>query len=291
MLPQRFFLLAILTLHLCVWASCTGKKTAAIPSKKINIVVLLDLSDRVLDKNQVTRDKALLQNIFSEFQAVTCRKNFVNSYDQLQVLVLPQKNAPAGVSDFEQRLQFNLAPLEVKAKSTYLKNKAALFTAVVDSLYQLVTDKRIPQDFAGADTWQFFDQLLPHYLVTDTQTLNKVIVITDGYFDFENNEHKKENGCQYSYSAPVMQKARQLGTNWQKAFEKGCGLIPVTLNQPNTSLLVLEKQHRNNFTYEKDLLQYLWTNWLAQMKIGRYSVHAKTSPEDAAALVKEFIEK
>jgi hypothetical protein len=269
--------------------SCSSAKKEARPVPKANVLLVLDLSDRILEKDQPERDKALVNGAFNAFEMLVKQRQYIHSNDVLQVLILPQKNTPAGMYEFEKKMRLGMREVELKQKSTYLKNNKPGFMRLTDSLYRLATRKKSSSDFAGADTWQFFNQLLPHYLSTDSNTQNKIILITDGYLDFENLEHKKQQGCRYSYSGAIMQQARQKGERWKQVFENGCGLLPVNLNQPNTQLLVLELQRRNTFVHEKELLSHLWNSWMAQMNIGRSRLLWETAVEDEQKAIMKFI--
>jgi hypothetical protein len=251
--------------------------------------VLLDLSDRIMDARQQQRDKDLLAAVFTRFEAMARERQYIYCQNRLQVLALPQKNNPPQLEALEQRLRLDFSKIHIKDRSNYLKKNGAVYTTAVDSMYALAGLGRRSSDYAGSDTWQFFRQYLPHYLSTDTLVQNRVIVITDGYLDFENLEHKKQEGCRYSFSSALMQDARSRGDRWRTVFDNGCGLLPVIFNQPNTQIMLLEMQPRNSFMYEKELLNYMWTGWTRQMNIGAVQFIQQPALEDGEKAVAGFL--
>lgn len=276
--------------------ACTSKKKSSGQKKEKahNIIVLLDLSDRLTLPGQVNRDTLLLRQIYTAFEERVRKQMYINAQDQLQVLVAPQRSLPAHTETIENRLRINMQEVPVKERSGFLKKKRPVFFQQVDSLYHAAA-QRPASSFSGSDIWKFFDQYLRNYLVPDTNTENRIIVLTDGYFDFESLKDKKQQGCRYSYSEKLMQKGRvPVPGNmapelfFQQIFDS-CGLIPVHINQGNTGILVAEMTARNSYEYELELLEAMWSGWYNTMGIGYISFVRKNDVETVKRKLSQFI--
>lgn len=287
----------LLLLFVLLSCACTKRKPSAEQKKgkSLNLIVLLDLSDRLTIPGQVNRDTVLLRQAYHAFEQHVRRQFFINSHDQLHVLVAPQKNQPANIEIFENRLRISMQELPVKERASFLRKNEPLFFRQIDSLYHAASGKPA-SSFSGSDIWKFFDQYLRNYLAPDTNTINKIIVLTDGYFDFESLKDKKQEGCRYSYSEKLMQKGRALNIPetvvpeviYEKAFDS-CGLIPVRINQKNVGIMLTEITPRNSFDKELELLESLWKSWYNTMGIAYMNIIRKGDMQTVKSLLSDFI--
>lgn len=287
----------LLLLLIILSGACTKRKPSAEQKKEksLNLIVLLDLSDRLTIPGQVNRDTVLLHHLYNVFEQRVRQQLYINSRDQLQVLVAPQKTQPANIESIENRLRINMHELPVKERSSFLKKNRSSFFQQIDSLYHTAAE-RPASSFSGSDIWKFFDQYLRNYLSPDTNTVNEVIILTDGYFDFESLKDKKQEGCRYSYSEKLMQKGRALNVPetivpeiiYEKAFDS-CGLIPVRINQKNVGIILAEITPRNSFDRELELLESLWKSWYSTMGIAYMNIVRKGDMQTVKSLLSEFI--
>jgi hypothetical protein len=278
------FLLGIIFIGSCTQHSKTEQKTAI---KPMNLVVLLDLSDRLTTPEQVQRDTQLLHHIYRLFENRARRQFFIQSKDRLQVLVAPQKTLPANIENFESRLRILMPEVPLKERASFLKKNERIFFDAIDSLYA-AAGKRTASEYSGSDIWKFFDQYLRNYMVHDTGTINKVVVLTDGYFDFESLKDKKQQGCRYSYSGAIMRQARNSKNNYRQLFDS-CGLIPVVFNQPNISVLAAEISPKLSFETEAGILEALWLAWVKNMHIAPSQVIRKSDLPEVKSILSRFI--
>src|SRR6476469_5124875 len=75
----------------------TPERTAHAKPRRDTYVVLLDLSDRLLEPGQVARDTALLGQVLRRFVAGARQKLYAGSADRLKVVVAEQAGTPAAV--------------------------------------------------------------------------------------------------------------------------------------------------------------------------------------------------
>ena len=275
---------------LVLWG-CSSRKAdeKANAVKPLNLLVLLDLSDRLLTPGQVTRDTQLLRHIYHGFENRVRRQFFINSKDRLQLLVAPQRSLPGVIERIEGKLRIYMPEVPIKERASYLRKQEATFFQQVDSLYTRALGNRNASSFSGSDIWKFFDQYLRNYLVLDTGTNNQVIVLTDGYFDFESLKDKKQTGCRYSYSEAIMRQARTGKTVYQQLFDS-CGLLPVALNRPNVSVLVAEISPKNAYEQEAQLLEALWQSWIKTMRIAPSVVVQKSELQEVKNKVTQLLQ-
>ena len=267
---------------------CSQKTNKAPTQRPLNLLVLLDLSDRLTTPEQINRDTQLLHHIYRLFHNRVRQQLYINSTDRLQILLAPQRSLPVQTENMETRLRVYLPDVPMKERAAFLRTHEPLFFSRIDSLYHIATTGRKPEAYSGSDIWKFFDQHLNLYLRRDTNAVNKIIILTDGYFDFELLKDKKQKGCRYSYSELLMRQARTGTIPLQQLFDS-CGLLPVTLNQPNISVMVTEISPKTAGAGETRILKTMWGSWLKAMHIGSYQLAEKSELNEVKEQISTFI--
>jgi len=147
--------------------------------------------------------------------------------------------------------------------------------------------RRKPRDFAGCDIWQYVNDQLPTDL--DAAYDNKLIILTDGYLDFENNPRALRDGKRATDSR-MLDRLRH-DQNWRQSLAKPTeGLIPVKKPLPNLTVCVAEVHPKFDNLNETDLLIELWNKWLHEMHIRRWVVQTQGSRSKSMALLKQFLQ-
>lgn len=277
---------------------CCGKKKGgenggSSLNRSKDIIVLLDLSDRLLNNNQIAIDTAIINHVYSCFNDV-CRSNYyVKSNDRLMVEVAPQKSFSSNMFDLTDKLRVEMNQVNLQEKSKYVMNYKEEFSKQLSLLYSSVSKSENKSDYAGSDIWKFFNNKLSDITIKDKNRETYLIVLTDGYFDFENIADKKNIGNFYSYSENILSYGRSQSANWKKALDNAnMGLIPINVNNTNLHILVLEitpKKHIN-FYDEENLLKYNWNCWVAQMNIGKFKICEQQQLSITKKVIKDFIE-
>ena len=136
----------------------------------------------------------------------------------------------------------------------------ANFPNQLKSLYQQAFLGNKSSDFAGVDIWQYFNEQVNSDL--DAGFKNQVVIITDGYFDFEDPLHGFTNKQNSSTTTALLNK--MTGNEWKaKADSLDLGLIPVELKVPATWLVCgIQQKTGNKDLLECEKLSYLWKKWL-----------------------------
>jgi len=235
-------------------SSSTNESKQSEKRDKHNFVILLDLSDRLQNQNQIFRDKELVFSIFSFFRAAVKQNMYIKSMDKFKVVVAPQQNdSKSALIEIENQLMPKL-----------------------DKLYSLATEgKNVSADFFGADIWQYFNDDLKTDL--DAASVNHLFIITDGYIYFENYNHTLRKDNRYS-SFQFMSDLR--GNDWRETFrEKDYGIISTTQSYPSLQVVLMEIDPKGNFLNEYELIETIWLKWLTEMRISKVQIQ-KVGPLD-----------
>jgi hypothetical protein len=251
-------LLALITsLSSCSSNAETGTNTAT----NDNYVVVLDLSDRIIQKtDQINIDTNAIRAVFEKFEKSVQRNIVVKSKDKFCLRIIPQKQSSLPGNTFENNLSIDMGKYFAAEKLVKLNEFKASFASHLGLLYQQAMLGNKNSDFSGVDIWQYFNEQINSDL--DVRYNNKVMILTDGYFDFEDKKHGISNQNQSTTTAPLL--ANMKGQNWkQETEEKQLGIIPVKLIIP-AKWVVCGIQTKANC---KDLLEaeklgFLWEQWL-----------------------------
>lgn len=210
--------------------------------KHNNYIILLDLSDRIIKKeDQPERDSTLIRMIYENFEQ-KIKKDFlyIKSKEQIKVVIAPQKESPINISKYEKELYLNIDGLhllkDAKAKESFRKEA---FMKNISNLYKEALFSKNPDSYKGADIWKYFDEDLEKDIVKDTNYVNHIFILTDGYM-FIN----------------------------QKQKEMATVLLPVNKKFNNLDVILLEATPKD-IDYEWEKMQKRWRVWFNNMNITR----------------------
>ena len=245
-------------------AACTSNAETNnnIPAND-NYVVLLDLSDRIIGKqDQVNIDTNAIRAVFERFEKSVQKNIMVKSKDKFCIRIIPQKQSSLPGNSFENNLSIDLGKYNAAEKLVKLNQFRANLSMQLGLLYQQALLGNKSSDFAGVDIWQYFNDQVNSDL--DGMYNNKVIVLTDGYFDFEDKAHGINANNQSTTTSPLL--AKMNGLNWKKELEeKKLGIIPVKLNIAAKWLVCgIQPKISSRDLLEAEKLSYLWKQWLQQ---------------------------
>jgi len=285
---------ASLLLLLILIFSCGNKSELEKKPVSRNVIILLDLSDRILLENQIARDKSTINAIFQTYlnsikdTIVAYDKEFNRISDKFSVRIAYQKNIPYDKQHFENILQFDFARKDANNAKFILQDFPKQLSTELDNLYNAAKFSDNSKDYHGADIWKFFSEDLDNLISDDDNSINYLFIITDGYLYFENY---KEN-IKQTNRRPDMQFLSELrNKNWEEKFDKeDWGLIPLNKQFPNLKVCVLEIAP-NDFWNEFDLLKKVWSKWLTEMGIDRNNIYFSKSEntEVTTSLVKKVL--
>ncbi len=226
-----------------------------------NYIVVLDLSDRIIQKpDQVNIDTNAIRAVFEKFEKSVQRNIVVKSNDKFSIRIIPQKMSSLPGNTFENNLSIDMGKYTAAEKLVKLNQFKANFSLQLALLYQQALLGNKTSDFAGVDIWQYFNDQINSDL--DNRYNNKVMILTDGYFDFEDKAHGIKTNDQSTTTSILLSKMK--GLNWKKEVqERQFGIIPVKLNTTAKWLVCgIQPKVQSKDLLEAQKLSYLWEKWL-----------------------------
>ena len=253
--------------------------------KPINYNVILDLSDRILIKHQVEKDIAMIEKMFNSFEKKARSGLILTSKDRFCVKIIPQKDSPLDIEYYENLLQINLNETDVKDKNIKLESFSLSIKIILLELFKSCKYSENSRDYFGVDIWSYLNNKGSVYNKVDYK--NVVLIITDGYFDFESKKHV----LQFNNRFTSTQFLEQLnGFDWQtKAMHDDYGLIPVQLSA-NVTWIISSIHSKNNL----DILQikkitYFWKKWLIESGANNYNFIYNSSKNEMKSQLLEIL--
>lgn len=201
-----------------------------------NIIILLDLSDRLLAENQVSRDKQIMQTIYSYFEKKVHKSLYIDSKDRFMVQIAYQKKTPFDVEKIENDFYINIGEIPVPVRKKEEPDRKTRFLSSLESLYSKAVFSTNKNDYLGADIERYFRDDLANDL-KDEGFNNYVVVLTDGYMFIQG-----------------------------KQVEMVKHLIDVQKKFDNLKVVIMEVAPKD-IDGEFDRLKNLWVNWLNAMGI------------------------
>ncbi len=222
-------LMILLALAVCVFvfAACSSDKAhperddeelqdteeVSKAEKPLNVVVYLDLSDRVIKgkgaqgDSQLDRDTAIISHIedifikdcFNGGKLLKCKNSF-------RVVFYPTPSA-AGISAMAKDLKVDLSSASPKDKKLLLLDMKEKFNKSLSSIY---TATIADQHWMGSDIWGFFSNRKIDSLCMRKGYRNIIVILTDGYLFHRNNKIKEGNAYSYILDQTLAQKESSL---------------------------------------------------------------------------------
>jgi len=233
-----------------------------------NYIVLLDLSDRLLQSGQSAQDIELTFSVFEKFEQGVRKNLVINSRDRFHVVIAPQKDVDYNRYRYEELLYIDMNAIPVNEKVSLLESFKADLKVTLQSLYLNAYQGDQPEAYNGSDIWRYFNEQLPYDLSDEAE--NYLIILTDGYFDFESYNGKKRVNNRYSSSIFLSQLRGNI--NWKQVVEENdLGMIAVDKEYPGIKACILEINPKYENLDEADMLAYFWSKWLTEMNITEFS--------------------
>lgn len=228
-----------------------------------NYVVILDLSDRIIQRtDQVDIDTNAIRGALEKFEIAVQRNLTVKSKDKFSIRIILQKNSSLPSNIYENSLSIDMAKYNAGEKAIRLNSFKSDFSTNLKALYQQALLGNRNTDYAGVDIWQYFNEQINNDLCFGCN--NHVLVLTDGYFDFEDKAHGINLQNNATVTAPLLRKLNSF--QWKKqADDNNTGLIPVKLNVEEKWLVCgIQPKTTCKDELEAKKLGYLWKKWLIQ---------------------------
>lgn len=254
-------ILIISALAVSIYSCSSNSEVKNKNLKNDNYVVVLDLSDRIIQKpDQVDIDTNAIRAAFEKFEESVQKNLVVKSGDKFNIRIIPQKLSSLPGNTFENNLSIDLGKYNAAEKLKHLNEYKRTFGNQLKLLYQQAYLGNKTSDFAGVDIWQYFNEQINSDL--DSRYNNKVLIITDGYFDFEDKKHGITNESFSTTTAPLLMKMNSPA--WEKIADSSeIGLLPVRLTSEAKWLVCgIQPKVGNKDLLESEKLSYLWKKWL-----------------------------
>jgi len=226
---------------------------------KHNFVVILDLSDRLLNPAQGEKDSSMIMAAFNEFERNARNPLIVTSNDRFAVRIIPQHGSSLLRDGYENRLSIDLSTLDAAHKNSSFVAFRQGLSRTISQLYKDAHLGNSAQDYFGVDIWKFFHDEVNSELKTDAE--NKVLVLTDGYFDFNDNTHVISSKNRHTCTSFLNDLK---GNDWQAKTERdNIGLIPVAV-KIKAEWVIAGIQAKTTDILMPTKLTYFWTKWLKE---------------------------
>ena len=269
---QNFILV---TFTLLLITSC-GSEEVKTEIKPVNQIVILDLSDRILVPGQLDKDFSLIIAAFKSFEKQARQNLVISSKDRFSIKIIPQKNSPLNVNHYEDLLQLYLDETEVAAKNKSLVSLSKALPTILEDLKKDALYGKTSNAYFGVDIWAYLhDNGMD---LSKSGYENQIIILTDGYFDFESQAHVLKDKNQYTSTRFL----NDLTTsNWKEISEsKHYGLLPIKLDKNSKWIIAGISGKKANDILQTEKITYFWEKWLNQSGVSKVGVILNSSTTD-----------
>ena len=243
-----------------VFITSCGKEETKIEKKPTNYTVVLDLSDRILLPDQLDKDFYLIEKYFKTFEENSRRNLVLTSKNRFSVKIIPQKNSPLNVDHYEDLLQIHLDETDVKDKNKSLSALSQSLPKVLDALKKEALFGKVSNAYFGVDIWAYLHD--SGMGLSKPGYTNTVLVLTDGYFDFETQAHVIQDKNQYTSTRFLNELT---SPDWKQISEtKEYGLLPIKLEKDTKWIVAGFSGKRANDILQTEKITYFWKKWLTQ---------------------------
>lgn len=266
----------ILTTFILLLITSCGCEEVKTEKKPINQIVLLDLSDRILVPEQLDKDFALIATAFKSFEKQARQNLVLSSKDRFCVKIIPQKNSPLDVNQYEDLLQLYLDETEVAAKNKSLLSLSKTLPKILENLKKDALYGKTSNAYFGVDIWAYLHDNGMNLSISGYE--NQILILTDGYFDFESQAHVLKDKNQYTSTRFL----NDLSTsNWKEiSTSQQYGLLPIKLDKNSKWIIAGLSGKKVNDILQTEKITYFWEKWLNQSGVSKVGVILNSSTTD-----------
>ena len=288
--PLYFVPIVFLFLIVCRVDGQAPKPTAINP---INIIVLLDTSDRLNQIGQVQRDIKLVGHILTRFEEFVKQylaqhisvkqKQIVATYPHRFTVVVAEQPRTSPIS------QELLEKLTIKDSGDMKKwseftDKTKALLQEIETLYEAEIKKNL---HPGADIWKWFHKDADYYLKEGFH--NYIICLSDGYLSFDEDIEKRLPKGRYMKVCEYRNDPQ-----WR---EKIFHLLPVgkDFSHYSATFVMMEiNPHKDETTgaepkQEFDIIIAYWEHWLNLIGIKDFKFFRQIPPTEMQDEIKSFL--
>ena len=279
-----------------VWQADAQTPKSVAP-KAVNIVILLDISDRIDISNeyahseQIQRDIEIIEYITTRFQKELVQRHIERPVldpgrvpHKLSVAIPKQPKAPP----IPSRILKNLT-IKDSATGETLKRFEEKKQLMLQSIHELYQWKDNP--FTGADFWSWFNNYA-RYNLKKEGFHNYIICLSDGYLKF----NPDIEACLSTESFMIIPKWREEwknNPNWKKEIDS---LSPIKENFSDYTIKFMmveinpriDKKTGAEHPADFDIIEVFWGNWLNSIGITNYEFHRQIPIEQLKEVIDSF---
>jgi hypothetical protein len=253
------YILSIIFTASILFTSC-GNEEVKTEKKATNYIVILDLSDRILLPEQLDKDFYLIEKYFKAFEENSRRNLVLTSKNRFAVKIIPQKNSPLNVDHYEDLLQIYLDETATKDKNKAVLALSQSLPKVLENLKKDALYGKTSSTYFGVDIWAYLHDNGKGLSKSGFE--NKVLVLTDGYFDFESQAHVIQDKNQYTSTRFLNELT---SSDWKQISEsKEYGLLPIELEKNTKWIVAGISGKKSDDILQTEKITYFWKKWLKQ---------------------------
>ncbi|MEX2345567.1 MAG: hypothetical protein WD604_08135 [Balneolaceae bacterium] len=255
-----------------------------------NIIVLLDLSNRIKptkNPKQAEKDQQIIQSLINSFEERQRKYLFQRSKDKLSVVVANQRDSEIDVHQYGEKLSIDMTSSRSKRmnKPIFDNEKQAL-TESLENLYA----EAIKAKTTGADIWTYFRDNLGSDLESSSEYENYVVILTDGYMDFDEDLAKVRQPNTFMNYSNIHELRNK--KDWEDIFvNQNMALQPHPGEFNNTKILVLEIIPKDPVVNVNELpiIKKFWSTWLDEMEISHQIHETNNNSRSTGNILTSFI--
>ena len=234
-----------------------SKKENSNDSKKINITLLIDLSDRIIrpNPNQLNIDLDIAEFLTKSFtdscmhwESSIKGNGLQNAEHSFKIMFYPEPNDPS-VNSLAAKLQIDASNIpQGKEKLHIIKDAPDTIRHNLNQIYNIATKAG---NFHGSDIWGFFDSGDVEAQCIRKDYRNILVILTDGYLYERSNLIHNGNSTNYITDAVLK--------------NPNSGLIANRNNLNNLEVLLLEINPKDPHHLQK--MKSLLTDWIKKQGV------------------------
>lgn len=273
--------------------SLTKKESTEIEKKdkneNYNISILIDLSDRISTTKYPNptmeyyqRDLGYIESISEAFSYHVRNKKIMRMNDNIQVFFNPNPLNPE-INEISKSLKIEVD--KKNATKEFINTIDNTYKSEMSKIYQLALKDN---NFIGSNIWGFFQNNIKDYCIKKTHR-NILIILTDGYIFYKDNNFKEDN--ESTYLTPELIRSYNLNNKeWKEILEtKRIGYLKANDDLSNLEILVLGINPNKGNPYEGKVVKEFWNKWFKEMKVKRFEIKESDLPSNQEKVIREFI--
>jgi hypothetical protein len=261
----------IMSLILLTIVSCGRGSKTNVPAAKplpLNISIYLDLSNRLLTKNQPANDKAIVLHFADLFIQKAEADKIIPCKDRISIFFYPDPDLP-DINELSQNLSLDLGTTQVKEKKVKLKNLHSSWDSTLTKIYDTTIENK---RWIGSDIYGFFSENVKNYCVKDGYR-NILIILTDGYiYDVHNKIISGDESTYISVKTLANPKSR-------------LSVPRKDLSDLEVLMLEVNAQPGTDLPKMKDVI----STWFKEMGVNKYEVLKSDLPSRTSGSIDKFM--